>query len=170
MGDPVSLIIRGCILGACFLYVILAFPLYKPLPQITAYLNAQLLQLLHISAVAVDNLIVVSFPEVTRIYELSSECSGLVLYIMFLVGIFIVPAFSLRHRLIALGFVPLLFFGNTLRVLAGVMVGYHFSAESSEFFHDTFGQIIIFSWVLVCFIIWLKITHNFPKDKMEVMK
>jgi exosortase/archaeosortase family protein len=72
--------------------------------------------------------------------------------------------------LIALLFLPILFFGNALRIMASVLIGYNFSAKSSEFFHDTFGQILIFVWVILCFIVWLKITKNFPKEKMEVIK
>ena len=98
------------------------------------------------------------------------ECSGLILYAMFLIGIFIVPYFSFKHRLIALAFLPVLFFGNALRVMASILVGFHFTAKASEFFHDTFGQVLIFLWVLLCFIIWLKVTKNFPKENLEVVK
>jgi exosortase/archaeosortase family protein len=86
---------------------------------------------------------------------------------MFLVGVFIAPGFSLRHRLFALAFLPVLFLGNVVRIMLGVLAGVHFSADASIFFHNTFGQVLIFFWVLICFIVWLKVTDNFPKDSLE---
>lgn len=169
MGNKIDIAIRITVISLCIAYLIVAFPGYEPLPQATSKVNAFLLNGVGIHSIPVGRHLVVSFTEVDRIYELSSECSGLILYAMFLVGIFIVPYFSFKHRLIALAFLPVLFFGNALRIMAGILVGYHFSAEASEFFHNTFGQIIIFFWVLICFILWLKITKNFPKDHMEVI-
>lgn len=170
MGNKIDLVCRIAIIGLCIAYLIFEFPAYKPVPQVTSKADAWLLNSIGIKTTSMGRFLVVSFQDVNRIYELSSECCGLVLYAMFLIGIFIVPYFSLKHRLLALLFLPVLFFGNAFRIMIGVLVGYEFSAEASEYFHDTFGQIIIFFWVLLCFIIWLKLTKNFPKDKMEVVK
>jgi exosortase/archaeosortase family protein len=109
--------------------------------------------------------VIVSFSQADCVYELSSECSGLLVYLMFLIGISVVPHFTLHHRLIALVFLPILFFGNTLRILFGILIGYQFSVNASEFFHATVGQVLIFFWVLLCFILWLKVTRNFPKEE-----
>jgi len=164
MGNKIDIIFRISIISACIAYILLAYPRYEPLPQLTASVNAFFLNNMGINSIPINNFILVSFEGVDRIYELSSECSGLILYAMFLIGIFIVPYFSIRHRLIAVLFLPVLFFGNSLRVMACILVGYNFSASASLFFHDTFGQILIFLWVLICFITWLKITKNFPKE------
>jgi exosortase/archaeosortase family protein len=158
------------VISACLAYILLAYPRYEPLPQLTASINAFFLNNIDIHSIPVNNYLLVSFEGVDRIYELSSECSGLILYAMFLIGIFIVPYFSLKHRLIALMFLPVLFLGNSLRIFACVLIGYNYSASASVFFHDTFSQVLIFLWVLVCFIAWLKITKNFPKEHMEVVK
>jgi exosortase/archaeosortase family protein len=170
MGHKIDLAIRVIIILGCIAYLIVSFPAYKPIPQMTSKVNAVLLNGIGIDSTPYNSFLIVSFKNVNRIYELSAECSGLILYAMFLIGIFVVPYFSFKHRLIALLFLPILFFGNALRIMASVLVGYNFSAKSSEFFHDTFGQILIFVWVILCFIVWLKITKNFPKEKMEVIK
>ena len=170
MGHKIDLAIRVIIIMTCIVYLIVSFPGYKPIPEVTSKVNAALLNGIGIHSTPYNNFLIVSFKDVNRIYELSAECAGLILYAMFLIGIFIVPYFSFKHRLIALLFLPILFFGNALRILASVLVGYNFSPKSSEFFHDTFGQILIFLWVILCFIVWLKITKNFPKEKMEVIK
>jgi len=170
MGNKINIAIRILIISICLVYLISAFPGYKPLPQLTSKADAALLNGIGIHSVPMDRYLIVSFKDANVIYELSSECSGLVLYSMFIIGIFIVPYFSFKHRIIALAFLPILFFGNILRVMFGILVGYQFTTEASQFFHDTFGQILIFFWVLICFIIWLKITKNFPKEKkLEVV-
>jgi exosortase/archaeosortase family protein len=161
--------IRAGIILTGIIYLIFGFPNYEPLPQATSLSGSYLLNQFGIHATSFGHHIIVSFPTVDRIYELSSECSGLILYSMFVLGIFIVPSFSLKHRIISLCFIPFLFLGNTLRIVMGILIGYQFDAEASIFFHDTFGQIIIFFWVIICFIIWLKITNNFPLEyKKEV--
>lgn len=169
MGNKINIAIRILIISGCIVYLISAFPGYEPLPQITSKADAILLNGMGIDSTPLGRYLIVSFKDSNVIYELSSECSGLVLYSMFIIGIFLVPYFSFKHRAIALAFLPVLFFGNILRVMFGIIVGYHFTIEASEFFHDTFGQILIFFWVLVCFVIWLKITKNFPKEKLEVV-
>jgi len=165
MGHTLDITIRASILLICLGYIILAFPGYEPLPELTAQVNAQVLSTIGIPAISLERYVVVSFSQVDRIYELSSECSGLLVYMMFLIGIAVVPYFSAHNRLFALLFLPILFLGNSLRILTGIIVGFRFAVDASEFFHATFGQVLIFFWVLVCFILWLKLTRNFPKDE-----
>jgi len=165
MGNTLDITLRTSILLLCIVYILLAYPGYSPLPEFTAQVNAHVLNAVGVHAISLERYVVVSFSQADRIYELSSECSGLLVYLMFLIGIAVVPHFTARHRLIALVFLPILFIGNALRILVGILVGYQFSVNASEFFHATFGQVLIFFWVLVCFILWLKITRNFPKEE-----
>jgi len=165
MGHTLDIAIRASILLICLGYIVLAFPGYAPLPELTAQVNAQVLNTAGIHTISLQRYVVVSFSQADRIYELSSECSGLLVYLMFLIGIAVVPYFSVSNRLFALLFLPILFMGNALRILFGILIGYRFSVDASEFFHATFGQVLIFFWVLVCFILWLKLTRNFPKEE-----
>lgn len=165
VGNPLDIILRVSMLLLAVGYIVLAFPSYSPLPEFTAQVNALVLNTIGIHTSTLDRYMVVSFSQIDCIYELSSECAGLIVYMMFLIGVAIVPHFTVRHRLIALLFLPVLFLGNALRILGGILIGYTFSVDASEFFHATFGQILIFFWVLVCFVLWLKITRNFPKEE-----
>jgi len=167
MGNKIDLLVRGLVVSACLVYLIVFFPVYEPLPSLTSKADAVLLNSVGVFSIPVGRYLVVSFENVDRIYELSWECCGLVVYVMFLVGVFVAPGFSLRHRLLALAFLPVLFLGNVFRIMLGVLAGVHFSVDASVFFHNTFGQVLIFFWVLVCFIVWLRVTDNFPKDSLE---
>ena len=170
MGHKVDVAIRAVLILLVVMYLIIGFPSYEPLPKLTSKANASFLNIIGIQTVTEGRFLVVSFPEVNRIYELSSECCGLILFAMFVIAVFLVPSFSYKHRLIALLFLPLIFFGNIIRISLGVLIGYHMTADASVFFHDTFGQILIFVWVIACFLVWLKITKNFPSEKKVVMK
>ena len=165
MGYTLDTILRISILLLAIGYIVLAFPSYSPLPEFTAQVNALVLNVVGVHTSTLDRYVIVSFSQMDYIYELSSECAGLIVYMMFLIGVAVVPHFTARHRLIALLFLPVLFLGNALRILGGILIGYVFSVDASEFFHATFGQVLIFFWVLVCFILWLKITRNFPKEE-----
>ena len=170
MGHKVDIAIRASLILVCVAYLIVGFPSYEPLPKITSNADAFFLNTIGIHTVNEGRFLVVSFSETNRIYELSSECCGLILFAMFFIAVFLVPNFSYKHRLIAVLFLPLIFFGNIFRIALGIVIGYHFSADASVFFHDTFGQILIFIWVIICFLLWLKVTRNFPSEKKVVKK
>jgi exosortase/archaeosortase family protein len=170
MGHKIDIAIRVGLILACVAYLIIGFPSYEPLPKITSNADAYFLNTVGVHTVNEGRFLVVSFPQSDRIYELSSECCGLILFAMYFIAVFLVPNFSYKHRIIALLFLPLIFLGNIVRIALGIVIGYHFSVDASMFFHDTFGQILIFVWVVACFLLWLKITKNFPSEKTVVRK
>jgi hypothetical protein len=77
MGHTLDITIRVSILLICLGYIVLAFPGYAPLPELTAQVNAQVLNTVGIPAISLERYVVVSFSQADHIYELSSECSGL---------------------------------------------------------------------------------------------
>jgi exosortase/archaeosortase family protein len=168
MGHTIDLAIRTGLILTCFAYLIIGFPSYEPLPGITSHADAVFLNTIGIHSVNEGRFLIVSFPKMNYIYELSSECCGLILFAMYFIAIFLVPSFSFKHRLIAVFILPLIFFGNIVRIALGIIVGNLISVDASMFFHDTFGQLLIFVWVIVCFILWLKLTKNFPRETNEV--
>jgi exosortase/archaeosortase family protein len=168
MGHTIDIAIRTGLILACIAYLIIGFPSYEPLPKITSNADAVFLNTIGIRTVDEGRFLVVSFPTTDRIYELSSECCGLILFAMYFIAIFLVPNFSFKHRFIAVLILPLIFFGNIVRIALGIVIGCFFSVDASVFFHDTFGQFLIFMWVIVCFMLWLKLTRNFPREKKEV--
>jgi len=145
-------------------YIIVAFPSFYPFPQLTTKSLDIILNNMDIGAVSEGTFLIVGFPEYSQIIQLSAECSAIALFVMFLLGIFIVPKFSLKHRLMAIPFIIVIFLGNLLRILIGILLSIQWNhPEFIIFFHDTFGQVIIFFWVIGSYIAWLKLTGNFPR-------
>lgn len=159
-----EIIIRYGILLIAVIWVIYAYPSYYPLPQASTWLAYQYLNILKIPAVPFKNHLLVEFTDYIRIFDISAECSGIAIFSVFLLATFIIPKFKVKHRLIALLFIPLLFIGNTLRILLSVLFARNIGVDFSIFFHNTIGQVIIFGITVLCYILWLKITNNFPVE------
>ena len=158
-------IFRFSVLGLFAIWFIKNYPAFKPIPEVTVWVMEKILNFIHIPTVPYGNLFVVTINGVNRIFNLSGECAGIILFTVFLFGTFIIPDFKIRDRLISLLFLPLIFLGNTLRILIDIIIANKFSLASSTFFHDTIGQAIIFGIAIWSYIAWLKATGNFPKDK-----
>src|SRR3990167_5681636 len=158
-------IISFGILGIFVLWLVLTFPNFYPIQEITVYLIVALGKVLSISAVPYKEYIVVNFGDINRIFQLSVECSGIVLYMVFLAGTFLIPSFRLRDRLVGLAFIPILLLGNVMRILISIYLAKDYSIDLSLFFHNTIGQVFIFAVGIFSYLGWLKLTGNFKKDK-----
>lgn len=74
------------------------------------------------------------------------------------------PVFPLTQRFASLLFVPFLFLGNIMRIITDVLVAKYISPDMLLFYHDSLGQVFIFFWGIILYIVWLIIFGNFPKD------
>lgn len=159
-----NIAVRGGVLFILFSWLIYAYPNFYPIPEVTAKLVGFFLKFISIGSVSHGKYLIVDFIGTNRIFELSAECSGIVIFSIFLFGVFIVPGYSFPHRLITVGFIPILFFGNAVRILLSVVLARNYSVDFSIFFHNTFGQVIIFGITILCYIFALKICNNFPSE------
>jgi exosortase/archaeosortase family protein len=158
--------VKLLVIGGILFYLVTNFPDFKPFPEITAFLVAKLLGLFGIVAVSWGHLLVVDgLPGL----EVSAECSGIILMMIFPLTIFLIPSVQLNHRLASLLFVPLLFFGNILRITADALIGLHYSVDMILFSHNTLGQVFIFFWAIGLYLIWLRLFNNFPREKLPIM-
>jgi len=157
-------LVRLGFLVSIALYLLLYFPNYYPFPQMTANILSVILNRIEIDSSVHGSYLLVAFPGISRILELSAECSGIALFSMFLLVIFIVPGFSLRHRLAAIPLLILVFMGNVVRIFSGILLSFYFTPEFLVFFHNTFGQVLIFFFSIGAYIIWLLMTGNFPRE------
>lgn len=146
------------------IFLIFGYPSYSPLPELTATSTAWMLSGIGIDSIADGNHLVVSYLDYDRPFELSPECGGIILFSMFIIGIFLIPGFDIKHKLSALLFVPILFFGNIIRIVLGIVVGYKYSINAAVLFHNSIGQVLMFLVIIVCYVIWLKATRNFPVE------
>ncbi|MDP2666010.1 MAG: exosortase/archaeosortase family protein [Candidatus Diapherotrites archaeon] len=151
------------VVGGILAYAVLEFPYYYPFPELTSWLAAIILNLIGVFSAPWGNYLVV---EGLPPLEVSAECSGVVLMLIFPLTIFLMPVFPLTHRVASLLFVPFLFLGNTLRIVADVLVGLQFSPEALILHHDSVGQVMIFFWAIFMYIAWLIIFGHFPKEHL----
>ncbi len=124
-----------------------------PLPLITSTFLEFILKLIGIPTISYGQYLIVNFGSISRTFHLSTECAGIALFSVFLMGAFIVPGFKLKHRLLSILFVPLLFLGNSLRILLSILVARYYSVDLSIFFHDTLGQVIIFAIAIFAYLL-----------------
>lgn len=155
--------VKLLVIGIILFYLVTNFPDFEPFPEVTAFLVAKLLVLLGVNAVNWGHLLLV---EGIPGLEVSAECSGIILMMIFPLTIFLIPSVQLRHRLASLLFIPILFFGNVLRITVDALVGVYYSPDMILFFHDTVGQVFIFFWAIVLYLVWLRLFNNFPREKM----
>lgn len=155
--------VKLLVIGLILFYLITNFPDFKPFPEITAFLVAYILGFFGVIAVNWGHLLVV---EGLPGLEVSAECSGIILMMIFPLTIFLIPSVKIGHRLASLAFIPVLFLGNIIRITVDVLIGIHYSTDLLIFFHDTIGQVFIFFWAIGLYLIWLRMFNNFPKEKV----
>lgn len=106
-----------------------------------------------------ENIIFYNFGNITPII-VSPECSGLFIIFVFLFVVWLVPNVSIKNRLYAFMLIPILFFGNILRLFIAIIIGDKFNTDALQIYHGTIGQLFIFVILISCFIIFT----NFNKE------
>ena len=157
-------ILRFSIVGLFLLWVILTFPDYTPLPYLTSFFVVKFANVFGMTAIEYGRYMIIDLNGINNIFHLSGECAGLLLYAVFVAGTFLIPKFKTKERLVALLFIPVLFFANVLRIFLSVYLAKLVSVDFSLFFHDTIGQVLIFSIGIGSYLGWLKVTGNFKKE------
>lgn len=157
--------VKMVVIGAILAYLVSQFPYFYPFPEWTSILSAALLRGIGTPAIPYQHFLVV--PNLP-VLEISAECSGVVLMMIFPLIIFLIPGINIRHRLGSLLFLPILYFGNLLRIVLDVQLGLAYGTTALEFFHDTLGQVFIFLWAIIVYIVWLRIFGNFPRETRAI--
>lgn len=158
-------VLKGMVIGSILFYVMTQFPYFYPFPETTSWLTSHFLSIFGIEALAYQHfLIVQNIP----VLEISAECSGVVLLMVFPLIIFLIPDVDIRHRLGSLLFLPVLYLGNILRIAIDVWIGLTYGVDALGFFHDTLGQIFIFFWTIILYILWLHLFGNFPHEQRVI--
>jgi exosortase/archaeosortase family protein len=157
-------ILRLSIIIFLILLLINFYPEYDLLTNITVKLLA-IVSSLYFGFIPIysKNTIFYNFESITPIV-VSPECSGLFVIFVFLFVVWLVPNVSIKNRLYAFGLVPILFFGNILRLFIAIVVGDKFNTDALQIYHGTIGQLFIFIILISCFIMFT----NFNKNINEV--
>lgn len=96
--------------------------------------------------------------------SVSAECSGIIILVAFLFTIQIMPMLTIFQKLTALLLTPIIYLGNLLRIFMSLIVGLKGSVPAMMFVHDTIGQVFLFFWAIMVYVIWLRALSLFPKD------
>jgi exosortase/archaeosortase family protein len=161
-----NIIILTVILLIC-LYLLLKYPEYKPLPEITAKGVSYILgPFFGFQPLTYNNIILLNLENRFITLTISPECSGILIISIFIFVIFITPKLKLKHKFLSLLFVPLIILLNIIRIALGVVVGTKMSStEILLIFHNSFGQVFIFFVLIIVYIIFLKIYGYYPSYK-----
>ena len=161
-----NVIILTVIVLMC-LYLLLQYPEYKPLPEITAKGVSYILSpIFGFQPLNYNNIILLNLENRIITLTVSPECSGILVISIFIFVIFITPKIKLKHKFLSLLFVPLIIFLNIIRIALGVVVGTRMSStEILLIFHNSLGQVFLFFVLITVYIIFLKIYGYYPGYK-----
>ena len=143
-------------------YLISEYPDYKLIASLTGEAVALAVSMAGLPVTIWNNYMLVEYSGLARVFSLSAECAGVIVLSIFLFPLFITPQIALKNRLIGLLFIPLLFFGNVLRIALDIVAGAYISAQDVVLLHNTLGQVFIFGWAILTFYLYLRYTGQFP--------
>ncbi|WP_370574143.1 hypothetical protein [Methanomethylovorans sp.] len=87
---------------------------------------------------------------------ISFECTGLMFISIFLLTMFILPDIRLKHRLLSLLLLPMLYLANLARIIIGISLGaYTEDTHLMTLFHDTLGQVVLVIFTIVTLLVFL---------------
>lgn len=158
MKTDIDKVIRLVVLCLLLGILIIGYPDYFPIPQITALLIAKILGcFIGASPIVSQNSVLLSINNEIVSMDISPECSALIAMLLFIFVMFITPGIKLKHRLYSLLFIPILYVANLFRITSEVFIGSIFNIEAMSIFHAGIGQVVFFSTMILLYIGFLKI-------------
>jgi exosortase/archaeosortase family protein len=70
---------------------------------------------------------------------------------------FMLPDITLKHRLISLLLLPMIFLSNIMRIVLGILLGIHTNMHLMVLFHDTLGQVFVLISMVAMLLIFLNV-------------
>ncbi len=146
-------------------FLVAEYPNYPIVSNLTGSAVSLAVPLFGIPTTQHENFLLVEYPVLARTFSLSAECAGVILLSIFIFSLFITPDISMKNRLIGLTFLPLLFFGNVLRIATDILIGRFLETKWIILVHDTIGQVFLFFWAVATFYLYLRFTGQFPSER-----
>ena len=158
--------IRLIVLVGIVTFLILSYPGFEPIPEITAGAAAIVMTIYFgVTPTVYENHIFLDMHNNIYPMTVSPECSGIIVVALFIIVIFLIPDISLKHRFYSFFFAIPLYLANVLRIVSSVIVGDNTNIETLAWYHGTIGQLLIFLAMIVIFAIFLKIFGYFGKNQ-----
>lgn len=155
-----DLVIRTSIIASTVAYLIAFYPGYENITNTTAKLLSVVSSwYLGVAPAYFSDYVIFNFKEITPL-KLSPECSGLTVITIFIIVIWLIQNVSLRSRIEAFIFVPILYFANVIRLLMAVIIGDKINVSALSVYHGTVGQLFIFVVLVTCFMIFISFRRD----------
>lgn len=162
--------IRLIVLVGIATFLILSYPDFEPIPNITAKAAAIVMTFYFgVTPVVYENHILLDMHSMIYPMTVSPECSGVTVVALFIIVIFLIPDINIKHRLYSFFFIIPLYLANVLRIVSSVIVGDNTNIETLAWYHGTVGQLFIFLAMIVTFAMFLKIFGYFGKYQQDVL-
>lgn len=153
-----SLYNRKSIIIVILCFTILTYFEHKFLSEITSqYVATVLSYFVGIIPATAGNILFLKMNDHIVSILISFECTGLMFISIFILTIFMMPKISLKHRLLSLLLLPLIYLINIARIVIGIILGIYTNIHTMIFFHDTVGQIILLIFTVMALVIFLNI-------------
>ncbi len=163
-----DLAIRTLVIMSTVAYLIAFYPGYESVTNMTAKLLSVVSSwYLGVAPAYFNDYVIFNFKEITPL-KLSPECSGLTVITIFVIVVWLIPNVSLRSRIGAFVFIPILYFANIIRLLMAVIIGDKINVSTLSIYHGTVGQLFIFAMLVVCFMIFIKFQRDDTLKKMSM--
>lgn len=158
MKKRIDKLLRTLFIIALIGYFIIAYPNFKPFPQLTATI-VSLIMFLYSGTVPVvyNNIIFVNLYNQIYQIDVSVECSGIALVLIFGIVMFITPGIKMKHRIYSLLFLPIIYMSNAIRISLSILFGQLTTVNGLLIFHSSIGQVLIFTAMISCYILFLKL-------------
>jgi exosortase/archaeosortase family protein len=136
---------------------IFGYPEYKPLPQITAYFVAALMSyVIGVMPITSNNLMFFNIGDRVTTISISPECSGFILMSTFVLITFLMPNIDIRHRLISVLTLPVIYMANIMRIVLCILLGIYTNTYVMVLVHESIGQVFLLVVTTAIYIRFLK--------------
>jgi len=152
-------IYRKTIVLSIFLsFVILSYTENEFLSELTTQLVATVLSyFVGIIPATAGNILFLKMDDQIVPILITFGCTGFMFISVYTLIMFVMPGISLKHRLISLLVLPIIYLSNIARVVVGIMLGVHTNIPLMVLFHDTVGQVFVFIFMTGMLLIFLNI-------------
>lgn len=162
-----DIIIRTLVISVMIIYLLINYPDFTIFTNAVTGSAALALSIYYgIVPAYYENYIFINMHDGLKIINISSECSGIILLLVFAFVVFIMPHIRLRHRFCALMFLPIIYIANVFRIVSGIIVGDYTNVQMLLLYHSSIGQVLIFLAMILSLISFLKLFGYFPRSIM----
>jgi len=126
---------------------------FKPMPEITTYFVAKMFYVFTgVMPAIVDSSMLLNIDGEIIVLDVSMECSGLIVMLLFAFVMFLTPHIKLSHRFGSLMFIPALYLVNIFRIVSEILLGNASNIHYMQLYHSSVGQVTFFGAMIVAYL------------------